>query len=119
MASRAELMAFSLPWQAAGAVGQSLSSGVSAAGTNQATGTALTSSINLFSTVSNGQGATLPSANAQPIHAGYNGGANTLSVYCASGEKMNNTTNGSIQVPAGKGYILVPHINQWVGIISG
>lgn len=118
MAARSELMASSLPAMAAQGLGQSLSSGLVAAGTNQATALALTSSINLFATVANGACGRLPSANGQPIGVVYNGGANTLQVFCASAESMNGTTNGSVQVPAGKSAIFIPHINQWVANIS-
>lgn len=118
MAGRSELMAFGLPWQAAGALGQSASTALVAAGTNQATGLALTSSVNEFATVANGAAATLPSANGQPIHAGWNGGANTLQLFAAVGETMNATLNGSFNVPSGCGYVLVPHMNRWIGILT-
>jgi hypothetical protein len=79
----------------------------------------LSASVNVFTTVAAGALAcVLPQAAGQPTSAIYNGGASTLSVFCAVGDWINNTQNGSISVPTGKSATLLPHANQWIANIS-
>ena len=69
---------------------------LSAAGTTQGTATVLTASFNVVSTVSASQGVSLPAPEAGEILLIANQGANTLSVYPASGHSINNlSTNAS------------------------
>lgn len=68
---------------------QSVSSTVTAAGTNQATATALTSVFNNVNNVASGTGVKLPAALSGIVIEVYNTGANTLSIYSAAAETIN------------------------------
>ena len=63
----------------------SVATGVSAAGTTQATGTAVASDVTVFSTVASGAGGTLSGAAVGAVWEVYNRGANALLVYPPSG----------------------------------
>ena len=67
----------------------SISAAVSAAGTTQGTGTALTTMINNVTTVAASSGVVLPTAVAGMVIIIRNGGANALNVYPASGAAVN------------------------------
>lgn len=69
---------------------RSIATGISAAGTNQATATALTKEINVITTVSSGEGVVLPSATAGMMLIVNNRSANTVNVYPASGGAIND-----------------------------
>lgn len=118
MASKDELVHVGIPWPAAAALGQDQATAVSAAGTTQATATALTAAYNEVSTCANGAGVVLPGASGQPINVIQNNGANTLSIYVATGNYMNGTLNGSLQVASGNGAILIPSGIRWIGIVA-
>lgn len=62
--------------------------GISAAGTNQGTATAITGSINFVSTVASGTGVILPAAIPSATITVINHGLNTLLVYPATGETV-------------------------------
>jgi hypothetical protein len=69
---------------------KSISVAVSAAGTNQGTATALTSSLSEVTSVASGQGVVLPVPEAGEIVLVANQGTNALSIYPASGHTINN-----------------------------
>lgn len=117
MATRSELMAFGMPAALAGCIGASVATALSAAGTTQATGTTITAPFSEFTTVASGAGATLQTAGAQPTCGVMNSGANVLTVYCAVGEVMNGTTNGSVQIAPGRCALFLPHNNRWIGLV--
>lgn len=74
-----------------GQVAQSTATGVTAAGTNLATATALTATYNVVSTVSAGQGVSLPNVTGAPIWIFNNQGTNALTVYPSD---ASSTING-------------------------
>lgn len=117
MATRSELMASGMPWLQAQMLGVAVGTALSAAGTTQATGTTISAGFSEFSTVASGAGATLPTAGAQPMYGVLNTGANVLTVYCAVGEVMNGTTNGSVQIAPGRSALFLPHNNRWIGLV--
>lgn len=118
MASFLEVMHAGAPALLAQMLGGDINAAVSAAGTNQATATALITDYSIVTTVASGTGVILPSANGQPISVVLNAGANPLTVYPASGETMNTTLNGGVQIAVGKTAIFIPHINRWFANIS-
>lgn len=84
----------------------SVSATVTAAGSNQSGATALTSDINIVTTVGSGAGVVLPTAAAGRTVVVKNGGANTLSVYPASGAAIDSlSANAAYSLPAG-GYVV-------------
>lgn len=81
---------------------RSIATGISAAGTNQATATALTKEINVVTTVSSGQGVVLPTATAGMMLIINNRSATALNVYPASGGSINDlSTNIAYSHDAG------------------
>ena len=74
---------------------KSLATGISAAGTTQATATTLTASFNEVTTVAAGQGVILPTPEAGEIILLANQGASALNIYPASGHSINNLTSNS------------------------
>ena len=120
MAQANEIEAAGVAAGAARLLGQTTpNTGLSGAGTTQADATALTTgSFNEFSTVGANSGAVLPSATGSAIVAIYNGGANALKVYAASGEYMNGTQNGYLSVTNGKSAIFIPSGLRWIGNLS-
>ena len=86
-----------------GYVIKSTGTGISAAGTTQGTGTALTKQINLISTAAAGTGVVLPTAAAGLTIIVINGGANALNVYPASGGTIGHggTLNAALAQPVG------------------
>ena len=118
MASLTETMHAGAHALLAGMIGQDEETAISAAGTTQATATQTKASISVVSTVAASAGVILRSANGRSIELKLNTGANTLTVYPAIGEKMNGTTNGSVQIATGKSALFVPHINGWYSNIS-
>jgi hypothetical protein len=63
---------------------------ITAAGTTQATATALAAAKNYVSTTAASTGVLLPQGNGGDIVFVYNGGANTLAVYPPVGSQINN-----------------------------
>lgn len=76
------------------------STGLTAAGANQATAYVIVSPLSVFSTVAAGTGARLPTGSSpNDSLATYNGGANALTVYPASGGSINGgATNTGVSV---------------------
>lgn len=75
--------------------------GLTAAGSTQATALAITADANVFGTVAASSGAIL-SFNCAAAVLVRNGGANALLVYAPVGGTMNGTSNGSLSVPTTK-----------------
>ncbi len=105
--------------QAKGLTGQ-IAATVSAAGTTQATGTALVASMNYITTAAASSGVVLPSCEVNDDIWVHNAGANTLKVYPDSGSKINaGTTDAAISLPVNTGIILKRvSTTVWVGILS-
>jgi hypothetical protein len=76
---------------------KSIATSISAAGSTQATATALTKSFNEVTTVSSGQGVVLPSPEAGEIIMVANQGANALNIYPESGHSINNLSANAAQ----------------------
>ena len=119
MAGVNELMASGIPALAARMLGSDPVSTVTAAGTTQATATLLVSDFANVTTVALNAGVRLPSANAQGLNVVMNNGANVLSIYPATGEKINGLANNiAITVAPGKSVMLYGDNNQWAANIS-
>lgn len=81
---------------------QHVTTGISAAGSNQSTATAITDDINVIGTVGSGQGVRLPTASVGMTKIVENQGANTLLVYPASGGQIDAAgANVAISLPVG------------------
>lgn len=98
-----------------------VSTGLTAAGTNQGTAYESTSAKNAFSTVAAGTGTVLDSeARGGDTQMIYNGGANALTVYPPSGAKINGlATNAGMLLATNTAcefYCL--STTQWTGILS-
>jgi len=79
---------------------QSVATGLTAAGTNQATALALTADINFVSTVAANTGVVIPGAAAGKTVIVINRGANALLVYPSTGHNFDTlAANASISVP--------------------
>lgn len=93
---------------------------VSAAGTTQGTGTALTASINYITTAAASSGVVLPSAEVGDSVLVYNAGANTVKVYPDSSSQINAlSANASINLPINTGIQFWRVTSTvWVGILS-
>jgi hypothetical protein len=109
-------------WDAAAqeiAGGSELSTGLSAAGTTQATAAAITADISAFGTVASGAGAILPGTNGAGQYFVRNGGANALLVYAPVGGTMNGTSNGSASVAASTNAMFVStNGTNWYSLVS-
>jgi hypothetical protein len=80
--------------------------GLTAAGSTQATALSITASANIFGTVASGTGAILASSDGCRILV-RNGGANALLVYAPVGGTMNGTSNGSLSIGTTKNALFV------------
>ncbi len=82
-------------------------SGLSAAGTTQATATIITKQTNQFTTVAAGQGAILPSPEQGEVIFVANGGASALNIYPAVGHSINAlAANAAFSLAVGKNAII-------------
>lgn len=114
-----ELMSAGIAAQAAKQLAGDLTSSISAAGTTQATATLLKSAWAIVSIVANNSGVRLPPSANQPISGVLNNGSNVLTIYPATGEKINaGSVNAGIQVAPGKHCLLIPLGNQWFANIG-
>ena len=75
--------------------------GLTAAGSTQATALAISADLNVFGTVASGTGAILTSSDGARIIV-RNGGANALLVYPPVSGYMNDTQNATLSIGAGK-----------------
>lgn len=120
MAQVTELMAHGIAAAPANNLGQTAVSTIAAAGASAGAATAIVSSFTVVSTTPSNAGVILKQARGQPETVVYNGGANTLKIYPATSEKINNQTasTGTLSVPTAKSAILIASGNQWIGIVS-
>lgn len=119
MAGTTNLMQASIPPLAAKMLGGEITTGVSAAGSTAADATPVAAGLVVLSTVGSGAGVILPSATISGPTVVVNGGANTVAVYPATGEKINNgTASASVNVTNAKNGIFIPFGNQW-GFVLG
>lgn len=127
MTSVERLMAAGVPPLAAVQLGQDNLNGLVATGTTKATALLLAAENSVFATVATGTGALLPPAEGEPLVAIYNGGAQTLSVYAASGETINAlSSKAAFSVTAGKTAFFMPAkknnvtppVGQWLANLS-
>jgi hypothetical protein len=82
-------------------------SALSAAGTNQATATAIIKQTNQFTTVTAGQGAILPSPEQGEVIFVANAGANALNMYPAIGHSINAlAANAAFSLAVGKNAVI-------------
>jgi hypothetical protein len=120
MATVQRLMASGMQAMNASHLGQTSVSSIAAAGASAGNATAITSSFTYVTTAPSNTGVILKNAGGQPETVIYNGGANTLKVYPATSEKINNgtATTGALSVPTLKAAILVGNEGAWIGIVS-
>lgn len=120
MPSQGELMRSGMAAEQAQLLGANLDGTTeTAAGTTQTDAFALIGNITLFGTVASGAGARLPSATGKSPYFVFNGGANALLVYPATGETINaSSANTAFSVTAGKSGFFYPHGNLWIANLS-
>ena len=81
------------------AINGRVATGLTAAGTTQATALAITADHNIFGTVASSSGARLVAANIADSQSVYNGGANALTVYPPTGAQINGVAvNGGVLI---------------------
>jgi hypothetical protein len=94
-------------------------SGLTATGSAQGDALALTASFVNFTTVASSTGTILPSASNSGPYLILNNGAQTLSVYPATGEFINAlSANSAFSVTAAKSAMFFPAGNRWCAILS-
>lgn len=95
-----------------------IATGLTAAGSTQATALAITASVSVFGTVAASTGAILAQSDGARVIV-RNGGANALLVYAPVGGYLNGTLNGSLSVPTTKNamFVSADGIN-WYSILS-
>ena len=119
MALTSELMAAGIAALPARMLGSDPVTVFAAAGTTQATATPLTSDFANVTTVGSSAGVRLPAAIGQGLVVIINNGANVLSIYPATGEKINGlAANAAITAAPGKCVMLFGDGNQWGANIS-
>lgn len=103
------------------AICQDAATSISAAGTNQATATELTSAVNEITSVASGAGVVLSSqATAGDEQTAFNAGANPLRIYPPSGQQINSlTANLHITLPVNTGVLFKKvSSSRWFGVLS-
>lgn len=119
MAGTTNLMQAGIAALAAKMLGGEVTTGVSAAGSTAADATPVAAGLVVISTAAASTGVILPSATISGPTVVVNGGANTVAVYPATGEKINNgTASASVNVTNAKNGIFIPFGNQW-GFVLG
>lgn len=95
-------------------------SGLSAAGTTQATATAITKQTNDFTTVAASSGARLPSPEQGEFIFVANSGANAMNLYPATGHSLNAlAANAAFSIPAGRNAIVwAATASKWIVNLS-
>lgn len=115
-----KIMGGGISFGAAKAINGDVATGLTGAGTNQATGLALKAAVNVFGTVAASTGAVLASCEISDQQYVYNGGANALTVYPDSGSSIN-------QLSANAGVSLAPNTailfkrittTRWIALMS-
>lgn len=99
----------------------SISTGISANGSNQTTATPLTSEINIIYTASSGQGVRLPDATAGMMLTVLNLGGNAIYVYPGSGASIDNLSanTGLSQNANASAQFVSATSSQWFSVIGG
>ena len=93
---------------------RSVGTGITAAGSTQGTGTALSKEINIVSSVSSGQGVVLPTAVAGMVVTVTNTTGTTLTVYPASGGTINAlASNAGFTMGTTTIQFIAPTTTQW------
>lgn len=118
MAQPSELMGLGIASPAARALGQTQTLAVSAAGTTQATATAVSDGFVDVTTAASNAGVILPVAAGAAITSVRNGDSNTMKVYPAVGDLMNGTANAAFSITTGKVAIFIPSGNRWHANLS-
>lgn len=118
MSQPSELSGTGMPPALANQLGQTQTLGVSAAGTTQATATAVAAGFVDVTTAASNAGVILPVAAGAAITSVRNGDSNTMKVYPAVGDLMNGTANAAFSITTGKVGIFVPCGNRWHGNLS-
>lgn len=89
-------------------IGGTVATGISAAGSTQATATVLTSDVSFISTATASTGVLLPVGEPSKTMTVFNGGANTMSIYPPVGGTINGgSVNAAVTVATLKGADLV------------
>ncbi len=120
MTTAADLVATGFsPGQAQGIGGQ-VSPTMTGAGTTQGTGTAITASVSVFTTVAANTGATLTDSSISDEYFVLNLGANPLWIYPPSGARINAlATNTGFQLAPNTAVSLVKFTaTRWMGFLS-
>lgn len=100
MSTAADIMGGGFSAGQAAAIGGQVSDTMTGAGTTQATGTAITASVSVFTTVTASTGGTLTDSMIGDQYDILNLGASTLTVYPPSGGRINQiSTNGGFSLP--------------------
>lgn len=110
-----------IPGLAVQAICQDAQTSVSAAGTNQATATELTSADSEVTTVASGAGVVLASAaTAGDTQTVFNAGANPLRIYPTTGASINKLpTNQHITLAVNTGVMFKKiSSSRWFGVLS-
>ena len=95
-----------------------VTTGLTAAGSSQATALAITADVNVFGTVASGTGAILAFNDGARIVV-RNGGANALLVYAPVVGTMNSSSNGSLSVATTKNAEFISRDGRnWYSILS-
>jgi len=117
--ARAVEIASSLPGQVAQNIVGSVTSALTATGTNLATSLTLPSAVNQITTTAASTGVSLQAGELPGTDVWvYNGGANALLVYTPTGETV-NAAAASLSVAAGKGAIFKKISNTaWMGVLT-
>ena len=116
MATTAELMAAGFSAAQASVLGADNATGITAAGTTQATATALASAFTEVGTAAANSGVLLPAFPKTCIVS--NGGANAIKVYPPVGHYMNGTQNASFSVTNAKTATFYRSGQRWIGVLS-
>jgi len=116
MSTPAELMAGGMPALLANRIGADVATGITAAGSSQATATVLSAGFNLIGTAAASTGVLLPS-NTDSVSL-FNGGASPVSVYPPVGSFMNGVVNAAFTVTNGKTASFHRSGNQYIGNLS-
>lgn len=95
-----------------------VTTGLTAAGSTQATALAITADVNVFGTVASGTGAILAFSDGARILV-RNGGANALLVYAPVGGTMNSSSNGSLSIGTAKNAEFISRDGRnWYSVLS-
>jgi hypothetical protein len=118
--ARTQVMQGEWPGRVVASVASEVFTGLTAAGSTQATALALPGDLNIFGTVGASTGGILLDRDVgDGIHV-VNGGANALSIYPPTGQQINAAAvNVAVSVPAGKAATFYRvTATRWVGVVS-